>query len=288
MGEKVKEVEFELPDEKVTVKYIKRSVGIAANVPDNHIISGGMLEKAYKKLPVPMLRSGSLKNVLTKPEKAYFEKHYSIDNLSMYHKFWDDKYVRLEKSNVILNLSDEADYISYKILLGWNTIVAPSLKEYKENPTPALMFYMEREGEAGRIKSKSLNITKTAWKNFNQIEDNREILSAVVFLMSGKKLASNATLEYMNTEVERLVDSKPENFNELIGDPQFESKIFVANAERAGLIKKIKGAYETTDGFPVTEKGRAATIDNVVLFFNDPMNLEVRDLILSRLDNQKE
>lgn len=288
MGENKK---FTLPNETVKVRFIKRKSGIAADVSDNHIISGGMLEGSYRKFPVPMLRSGALKNVLTSEEKEFFEGKngpYEGQSLSMYSKFWDDKYVTLEKLGITLNLSVAREYLNYKILLGWSSVIAPSLKVFKESPSLGYQFYLERDGEETLLKAKSLGITKLAWKNFNKIEDNREVLSAVIFLMTGKKIAGNATLEYLNTETEKLVDSKAEKFNNLITDSQFETKVLIANAERAGIIKKVKGAYETKDGLAITEKGQPATVQNVVNFLNDPINNEVKELILSRLDNMQE
>jgi len=287
MGEKIKG--FDLPDEKVVVKFISRKVGIAADVSDNHIVSGGMLDGSYRKFPCPPLRGGGLKNILTSEEKEFFEeKVFQGASLSMYSKFWDDRYVTLKKDGIVLNLTNPEDYLKYKMLLGWNTVIAPSLKQFKEHPTIAYQFYMEREGEEVRLKSKTLAKTKLAWKNFSKVEGNREVLSAIIFLMGGKKVAANATLEYLNTEVERIVDEKAEGFNTLIADSQFETKVLIANAERAGVIKKVKGAYETKDGLPITGKGQPATVSNVVNFLNDPLNNEVKELILSRLDNIKE
>lgn len=288
MGEK-KEKAFELPDGKVTVKFVKRKVGMAAGVGDDHVISGGMLEGATKRFAAPMTRSGGIKNILTKAEKDFFEGEiHTGQNLSSYGDFWKQFYVRIEKSGMILDLSNPADYLKYKLLLGWDSIIAPSLKQYKESPLATYQFYMEMEGEDMRMKSKSLNITKTAWKNFNKVEDDAETLAAIIFLMTGKKVAGNAKLTYLNTQVEKLVDAKPEKFNDLIADTHFDSKIFVANAERAGIIIKTKTGYETKDGLPVTAKGKANSIDNVVNFVLDPVNNEVKELILSRLENIKE
>ena len=41
--EETKVSNFTLPNETVVVRFIKRKRGMAANVADNHIISGGML-----------------------------------------------------------------------------------------------------------------------------------------------------------------------------------------------------------------------------------------------------
>lgn len=285
MGEK-KEV-FTLPGGTVKIKFIKRKQGMAANVKDNHIISGGMLEGSVKKFPVPMLKSGALKNVLTDAEKDFFESTFQGQNMSMYGDFWKTFYVQLEKLDTTLDLGLPTDYLKYKVLLGWNSIIAPSLKVYKTAPTAAYMFYLEREGEEAGISAKTLNHTKQAWKNFAKIEDNTDVLSAVVFLMTGKMTAQNAKIDYLNNEVEKLVDLKAEKFNTLMADAQFETKVLISNAERAGVIKRVKGQYQTKDGLPLTDKGQPATVENVVTFINNPINNEVKELILSRLDNIK-
>lgn len=286
MGETIED--FKLPGGKVKIKFIKRKQGMAANVKDNHIISGGMLEGSYRKFPVPMLRNGGLKNILTESEKLYFEsKVYDGQSLSMYGKFWDNFYVTLEKLDTQLDLSIADDYIRYKLLLGWDKVIAPSLKVFTEAPTAQYQFYLEREGEEENMQSASLSGTKQAWKNFDKIEDNSDVLAAVIFLMTGKIAAQNAKLTYLNTQVEKLVDGRADKFNKLMADSQFESQVLVANAERAGIIKKVKGAYETEDGLPLTEVGQPATVKNVVAFLNNAKNNEVKELILSRLDNIK-
>ena len=289
MGEKKEgDFAFALPQKKVTIRLAKRKVGMAAGVSDNHVIAGGMLEGAVKKFPAPMTRSGGIKNVLTKDELDYFEFIMGGRNMSAYGDFWKDFYVRLEKSGKILDLAQPNDYLEYKVLLAWNNVVAPTLKMYKEHTLASYQFYMEEEGEDMRMKSKELSVTKKAWKNFNMVEDDQETLAAIIFLMSGKKVSGNAKINYLNTEVEKLVDRVPEKFNTLIGDTQFDTKVFVANAERAGIIIKTKTGYETKDGLPVTGKGKSNTIDNVVAFVLDPVNNEIKELITSRLDNIKE
>jgi hypothetical protein len=75
MGKEEKEVTFTLPDKKVKVKFIDRKRGMAAGswVTKDHAIAGGMLATSTKKIPVPMLKNGSLANVLTTAEKTYLE-----------------------------------------------------------------------------------------------------------------------------------------------------------------------------------------------------------------------
>jgi len=279
---------FELPGGIVTVKFVKRPKGLAAGVKDDHIISGGMLEGAVRKFPIPMSRNGSIKNILTKAEKEFYEKEvYEGKSLSVYSSFWDDFFVPVGKLDTVLRLDDPREYLQYKILKGWDSVFAPSLKDFKEHPKPSYQFILEREGEADTITAKSLSETKQAWKNLSKIDEDGEVLSAVIFLMTGKNMSSTKNLTLLNQKVERLVNDKAAEFNKLMKDAEFETKVMLANAERAGIIKKNNGMYSTEDGLPITEKGKPATIDNVVKFFNDPLNNEVKELVMSRLENTK-
>lgn len=292
MGEtKTKVKAFKLPVENtiVHVRFVKRRIGMAAGVSEEHVISGGMLEGATRKFPAPMTRSGGIKNILTTEEKDFFENEiYSGENMSAYGKFWKDFYVILEKSGLRLDISEPTDYLKYKLLLGWGSIVAPSLKAYKASPLPTYQFYLEQEGEEGRMRSKELSVKKLAWKDFDKIENDAETLAAVIFLMGGKKVAGNANLAFLNSEVEKFVDEKPQQFSALINDDYFSTKVFAANAERAGIIIKTKDGYQTAEEMPVSAKGSSNSLDNVVKFLLDPVNNEIKELIQSRLDNTKE
>jgi len=114
MGEVLKN-DFTLPSDVITVKYIKRKKGMASNVGDDHVISGGMLSGSIKKFQAPLLKNGSIANVLTREEKVYLEEATGLD-LSVYGDFWTTHYVTLFKDDNLFDLSNPMDYISYKIM----------------------------------------------------------------------------------------------------------------------------------------------------------------------------
>jgi len=290
MGE-VKGVEgkvFELPQEKVTVKFIKRNRGLAADVADSHVISGGMIEGATRKFCVPLLRNGGLKNVLTNEEKEFFEKgHFNGVNLSIYSDFWKNQYVSLEKIDNILDLSVPEDYLKYKILLAWTDVIAPSLDDFKKTNKGTYQFYITRTGEELKDRSKKLDLTKTAWKEYWKIEDNKDVLISIIYLMTGKKISDNSTMKFINTEVETLVDTRTKDFLNLVEDPNFETKTLIALAENAGIVLKKNGKYETVDGLTLAKQGEIASLPNAVNYLIDPKNHEVRDLIQARVTNTK-
>jgi len=291
MGKEVKEMvkeEFELPNEKVTIRFIKRNRGLAADVSDSHVISGGMIEGATRKFCVPLLRNGGLKNVLTNEEKEFFEKgHFNGVNLSIYSDFWKNQYVSLEKLDTILDLSIPEDYLKYKILLGWEDVIAPSLEKYKSENKGTYQFYITKDGEEIKDRSKKLDLIKTAWKKYYKIEDNKDILVSIIYLMTGKKLSDNSTMKYINTEVETLVDTRTKDFLNLVEDPNFETKTLIALAENVGIILKKNGKYETVDGLSLCKQGEIASLTNAVNYLVDPKNHEVRDLIEARVKNTK-
>ena len=81
MGEVLEK--FTLPNKTVKVKYIKRKKGMASNVSEDHVISGGMLSGSVKRYCTPLMRNGSLANVLNSSEKEELEKLTGL-NLSIY------------------------------------------------------------------------------------------------------------------------------------------------------------------------------------------------------------
>lgn len=279
---------FTLPNEKVTIKYIKRNKGLASNVGSDHVISGGMIEGATRKFCVPLLRNGGLKNVLTNEEKEFFEEgHFRGVNLSIYSDFWKTQYVSLEKLDTILDLSVPEDYIKYKILLAWDTVIAPSLHQYKNENKGTYQFYITKSGEELKDRSKKLDLIKTAWKEYYKLEDNKDALVSIIYLMTGKKLSDNSTMEFINTEVETLVDTRTKDFLALVEDPNFETKTLIALAENIGIILKKNGKYETVDGLTLAKQGEIASLPNAVNYLIDPKNHEVRDLIQARIKNSK-
>lgn len=288
MGE-VKNKTFELPNKKVTVRLIRKAKGLAANVDEGHVLSGGMIEGATKQFCVPKLRNGGLKNVLTQEEKEFFEngKYHGV-NLSIYSDFWRDYNVRLHKHDTVLDLSNPEDYFQYKVLLAWDKVIAPSLEVYNKTKRPSYQFVMIETGEEVKVRGKELSVTKEAWKLYAKYEDNRDILVSIFYLMTGKKVSDSSDIKFIKNQVEDLVDNRTRDFVNLVKDADFETKKLIALAENAGIILKKSGRYETIDGLTLANKGETATLKNAVSYLNDPKNQEVVDLITARLSNMKE
>lgn len=271
-----------LPNETITVKFIPRKKGMAANVPDNHVISGGMLDNSVKKYYAPLQRNGSIANVLTTEEKEYLEKVTGLD-LSVYGDFWKTFSVKLykEDANNLFDLSKPMDYISLRLL---ETLTGDIAKSWKErNNDPAFKFAITREGELSNEKKAKLDVKKEAFKAYGKIEDDRDKLISVLKMLSNKSISKDSKLDWIQGQVEEYVDTKPEAFLNVLSDPNFDIKALLQKAVDSGIVLNKTGKYVTADGLELAEEDESPTYSNAINYLKNPKHQEVLMLIEAKL-----
>lgn len=283
MGE-VLEKTFTLPQKTVTVKYIKRKKGMASNVSEDHVISGGMLSGSVKRYCTPLMRNGSLANVLNSAEKEELEKLTGL-NLSIYSDFWKEHAVSLFKEDNLLDLSNPLDYISYKILLSYKNDICPKWTE--RNLKQTYEFVIVSGDEELNEKKVSYDSKKEAFKLYGKIEDDKDKLLGILKLLTNKPISSDSTLTWLQTKVEEFIDSKPSLFVDLIKDSKFETKLLIQNAEEKGYVKKSGNKYSTIDGLDLCESGQIPTFENAIAYLDNPKHQDVRGIIEAKLLNKK-
>lgn len=285
--EETKSKEFTLPNKVVKVKFISRKRGMANGswVTKDHAIAGGMLNKSTKKIPVPMLKNGSLANVLTDAEKTFLEGTKGVNHdLSVYsnRKFWNDRFVRLEKGVNILDLSNPIDYIDYKILLANKDYIAPNWEARNNKLT--YWFAIVEDGEEQIISKKRFNYKKQAFRLYSELEDNTDILRGIIKTILKKPLAKTTKLDFLQQQVEKIVDETPEKFVSLLEDSKYETKLLISAAEDAGVIIIQNKRYMTADGIELAMEGEVASYTNAVNYLSDPLNQELVDIIKVKID----
>lgn len=277
---------FTLPNDIVTVRFIKRKRGMAANVSDNHIISGGMLPNAKKKFCAPIQASnGVIVNILDKEEKAYLESVTGL-NLSVYGDFWQTFYVTLSKddSSNIFNLSNPMDYLAYKMLLTLVDTMAPNWEQRNDKQT--YEFVITKEGEIQNEKKAKSDIKKESFKAYIRIEDDKDKLLGVLKLLSNQPISENSTLDWIQGKVQEYVDDAPEKFLSVLQDPYLETKVLINKGVEHKLILKKGNKYETVDGLVLSENGQVPSFNNAVRYLEDPKNQEVKLFIEAKLNNK--
>lgn len=276
---------FTLPNETVTIKYIKKKSGMAAHVDDNHVISGGMLEDSKRNYTVPMLRSGALANVLTNEEKEGLENILNGVNLSIYSDFWKDYYVSLGKNNNYLNLNDPYDYISYKILLSLKNSVAPNWASRKVKTS--YEYVIVADGDEFKETKKKYDAKKTAFKLYGKIEDDKEMLIGLLKLLTNKPISRDSKLDWIQGQIEEIIDNSPSRFADLVKDSSLETKLLINTGVELGVINKESNKYITADGLPLGGVDEIPTFVNAVKYLDAPKNTEVRTLIEAKINNAK-
>jgi len=278
---------FTLPNEIVIVKYIHRRRGMAANVEANHVIAGGMLDKAVRKFSAPLQRNGSIKNVLSADEKEYLEAVTGLD-LSVYGNFWVNFRVSLHKddANNRFDLSNPMDYISIKILetLSKEDI---ALTWADRNKNQTYQFAITREHEEMLESKVKYDSKKEAFKMYGKIEDDRDKLLGVLKLLTNKPISKDSSLGWIQTKVEEFIDTMPSQFVSVVNDKSFHTKLLINTAIDKGVIVKNSNKYSTVDGLELCNPGELPTFDNAVAYLDNPKNQEIRDLIEAKPKQNK-
>lgn len=274
---------FTLPNEIVIVKHVPRKRGMAANVDDNHVISGGMLIGSVKKFSAPLQRNGNIANILSETEKEYLESVIGT-SLSVYGDFWKTFIVSLykESDNNRFDLSNPYDYISIKLLEKYKDDIALSWED--RNKKSSYEFVITRSDEELNEKKQKYDSKKQAFKLYGKIEDDKDKLLGVLKLLSNKPISKDSSLKWLQAKVEEYIDTMPSLFVSVINDASYETKILINNAVDKGIIKVSGNKYSTEDGLELSNSGQIPTFDNAVRYLDAPKNQEVRAIIEAKLD----
>lgn len=285
-----KDTKFTLPNKTVKVKFINRKRGMANGswVTKDHAITGGMLTNSTKKIPAPMLKNGSIANVLTDEEKEFLESSSGLNHsLSVYanREFWSNRFVKLTKGVNLLNLNDPIDYVDYKILLANKDYIAPNWESRNNRLT--YWFAIVEDGEEQTINRKQFNYKKEAFKMYSELEDNSNILRGIVKTILKKPLAKSTDIRFLQDQVEKIIDKSPEKFVSLLKDSNYDTKMLISDAEDAGVIITQNKRYMTADGIELAQEGEIASYSNAVRYLANPLNQELVDIIKVKIDKTK-
>ena len=242
-------------------------------------IRGGLVEvldnsKRFKTTKFP-------NDTLT--EQEYFERVLEV-NLSPYSKdslFTNDPRgsVVLENRAYTLDLSNPWDYLQYKILLSNKKLVAATYEERFDRPS--YKFCIVDEKKVSDKKRENFKSKQTAYAKYDEIAKSKEALEDFIKSMGSKKLPLNYTKEWLEEEIESIIEESPAKFNEIAEDINYKTKVFIYNAVDCGALEKSKNAYSLDTG---KELG---ILRDTVSYFNDPRNQDVKLRIKGLIDNSK-
>jgi len=269
-----------LKNKKILVKPILRNNG---NFPKGHDGEFMYTDTVWSTDLRPEPGTTRYKSVLSEPERKAFEDALNLEpgNMSFYKKngFWSTFRVKLNKEGKTLDLNDPLQYLEYLVLKNdrriapnWNTKYDSG--EYK--------FALVDEDETIKDNITKTEINKKAYKYFGKIEDSVEEMAMVIRLITNR-IVKNSDIEFLKSEIQKIIDTNIKGFVEIMEDKHFATKAFISKAVDAKAIDRTsKGGYSLKGG---DEIGR--TLQETVEFLESPKNQDIYLKIKAQIENSK-
>ena len=281
-----------LRNEKVIVRYILKPNANITN--QRHVLYGGLAENAVRKFTVPKMRSGALMNVLTDQEKSFLESYMGFDHnaMSVYNKtnnYWHNNFVRLTKSELILDLSIPEDYIKYKILLANKDMICPSLKELEDRRKVTYQYVLINDGDESRKMSKDMSISMEASMELGRIVENNPILKYITEVMSNRPISKKSTLDFIQPQAFKEMQRDPRLFLSIVKDQHLKTKVLISECLEAGIIRKRNDLYYlASNSEPLCENGGESTMSNSAKYLDSPKHQEIKLTLEAKLKATKD
>lgn len=281
-----------LRNERIIIRFLPKQNDRITN--PKHVLFGGMAEDATRSYVVPKLESGKYVNVLTDDEKDYLEEIMGLEKnaLSIYNKkdnFWNEtnpngiSRVTLRKQDNYLDLSNPEDYIRYKILLANKDTIAPSLKAYEDFPKVTYQYVIISEGEETSSAKNGMNTVMQCYTLYGKFEDNTDVLRTIIEIMTGKRLSSTTKKEFMQVQINELIQRNSKMFLKIANDPLLKTKALIKKAVDSGVIALRGNQYYIREGnIPMCEGGEP-TLNVAAQWLNLPKMQEMKFSIEAKL-----
>ena len=282
-----------LRNEEIYVRFVPQATGFGIE-SKSHVGYGNLFDGNTVTLVVPILSNGRYKNILTNDEKDYLEKALGLDSnaLSVYkteNNYWDNYKIRIDKEGMKLHLNDPQDYIRYKVLLANSDVIAPSVQERIDRPKATYRFELVRLGEEASMESMKMNATMESYKEFGKIEGDVDTMRVLVELLDGRPYSKTENAVFFRARINTLIQQDAKRFLQYIKDPLLHTKMIIRRSVELGKVSmKNDYYYLASDGSPLCEQNEKSTLAVAARFLNQPANMEIKFLLESEVDKNRE
>ena len=269
----------------ITVQYLPQPGTI--NNP-KHLLYGGMAEASTFSVTVPRLRSGVFVDVLTKQEKDFLEHILGLEEgaLNVYNKtnnFWDNSTeggvsrVRIPKQGMELHLNDPIEYIQYKILLANKNLIAPDLYTLRDRAKATYRFVLVSNDDVNQDAKQKMSTKMRCYVEYGKIDTKPDILRAIIEIITGKPLATNTKIDYLQTKIGELIDADAKLFLKVATDPLLPTRILIKKAVEQGFISRRGDYYYLrSDNTPLCEGGEEPTMSMAAKYLANPKRQSIK------------
>lgn len=212
------------------------------------------------------------KQILNKEEQEFFEKKLQLKPgaLSFYdkeNKFWSELKIKVSKEGIKLDLSEPMDFLRWKVLLANVKEIAPSQNEKFDKNT--YMFMLVDENYQVEERATKANKTKAAYKAYGNLTSSESKMRNFLRVW-GKKPSNGATREFMEAEIDKIIEQSLDEFLAIIKDSNYEHRLFIEDALEAKALTKVgRTAYALPGGDKI-----GGSLQEAIDWIKDPKNSE--------------
>lgn len=225
---------------------------------------------------------------LDEEEQLFLEKELKEDlSFRKDNIFWTKRRVKISRTDSLLksgfpiDISTPDGYLDYKILSVQPTIC----KSWDErNDTPEYKFALVTEGEIMDSEISSADIKQECFEHFSKIKNSHKQLLDFLAMFGGNKLADKThTVDFLRTEVWKILDKTPEKYKKVIDDINYETKVFINDCLSVGALK-MSGRTTYCLGYG-SEDVIGRTLQDTVDYLKDKKNSLAIMELQARIDS---
>lgn len=209
----------------------------------------------------------------------------SVDLFNVYapKNFWRGNTVNLDRNGLHLDCSKVEEFIQYLILVADSDRISPTWAERFDKGT--YKFAIVGEGQDIEEKVTRVEDMKNAYKAFGRMDSSVDKMKDFLFVYylhkkEAKRPPKNASVDWLKSEVQKIIDGDLELFLEISNDSQYDTKLLITKAVDAGALKREKHQYY----IPGDEKP-IGTLVETIEFFDDDRNQEIKMKMIHHVDN---
>ncbi len=198
--------------------------------------------------------------------------------LSRFNKeFWGAFKIRIPKNGLILNLEDPEHELIYLVCKGHQKFAK---SESEVGYAPFAEYVIVNKEESIKLEADKFKVKREAYKKFGQLKGIEEMRN--VLKVFGTKPSKDATVDFVEAQISKMIEENPAKFLEIVDDPYFKIKVFIEDCiEYRHLIKN--GSKYILPGGDVI----GLSLEETIQYLSNPKNQDVYLSLKSKLEKSK-
>lgn len=248
---------------KVTLKPIKKHGWL----PDDH--DGSLrYSKCFERLTVQATKgTGILNTGLTEADEQRLERkmHMSPGTLSKYNRdYWTMFKIDVPSEGISLDTNSPEDEVKYLVLKAHQRVANSEMERFD---TPFAEYVMTSVEQEAKMENKKSKLKRRAYKVFSNMSTTE---MADVLKVMGKRAGDTASVDFIESQLDKIVTEDPQTFINTVEDPTFKMRAFIDDCISSRVLVKNGTKYQLPGGDIV-----GYTLEQAIEYLQNPDNQEV-------------